>query len=352
MPPVMAQFSRRLDDLKIPLIKANLGLGWSGRAGESAWCKWNDALVILDNNKVSIGTDLGLEHIQGELDHVDGSFDGRDLKVHGGLNIDSINIFGQQITRLTADLDVDRDLARLDKIRAKVLGGALMGHLTTTLESTPKYSVSVEVKEADLQEYAMNLSGHQGFRGLVSGRIELGGLGYDPHTLTGNGTARIVQGELGTLPAAVRFVNVLKLAKDTKTAFDSADVAFKVYNGETTLDPVRLVGNTFSLDGKGTLDVRGEIDLKLRILPGRDSLHVPLISGLTRELSGQIAVVHVLGPAGSPAFKLEPIPGPGEVGKAWKRSRDIKRTGLVGPWRTGLETFKAGLAGRWFGQPE
>ena len=353
MPPVMAQFSRKLDDLQIPLIKANLGIGWSGKAGESAWCRWDDALVILNNNKVSIGTDLGLEHIQGQLDHVAGSFNGRDLDVHGKLNLDSIDVFGQQITRLTANLDVERGLAQLDQIRATVLGGALMGHVTTSLESTPTYSIRVEVKEADLQEYAMTQPGHQGFRGLVSGRIDLGGLGYDPRSIAGGGMARIVQGELGTLPAAVRFINVVKLAKDTKTAFDSAEVAFKVHDGETTLDPVRLVGNAFSLDGKGTLDVRGEIDLKLRVMPGRDSLHVPLLSSLTRELSGQIIKVRVHGPAGSPSFKPEPIPGPGELIKAQKHKQEIKRTGIVGPWRTGLEPrLGAGLVGRWFGPTE
>ena len=333
MPPVMAQFSRRLDDVKIPKIKTNLGLGWSGKVDSPAWCRWDDALIVLDNNKVSIGTDFGLEHIQGQLDHVNGSFDGRDLKVHGLLNIDSINIFGQQIARLTANLDVERNLAQLDQIRAKVLGGALMGHLTTSLEATPTYSVRVEVKEADLKQYAMNLSGHQGFRGLVSGRIDLGGLGYDPRSITGGGTARIVQGELGTLPAAVRFINVVKLAKDTKTAFDSAEVAFTIQDGETKIDPIRLLGNAFSLNGKGTVDVRGEVDLRLRMIPGHDSIHIPLLSDLTRELSGQIAVVHVHGPAGSPSFKLEPIPGPSEIGRAMKRNQDIRKTGPIGPWR-------------------
>ena len=353
MPPVMAQFSRRLKEDKISKIKANLGLGWSGKPGESAWCRWNDARVILVDNQVSMGTDLGLEHIQGELYPVEGAFNGRDLSVQGKLNLDSIAVFGQQVTRLTADLKVEDGFARLEQVGGKVLGGTLDGHVRASLDASPRYSLRMEVKGADLRDYAMNLPGHQGFRGLVSGRIELSGMGYDPHTITGDGSARIVQGELGTLPAAVRFVNVLKLAKDAKTAFDSADVAFKIDNGETTLDPVRLVGNAFSLDGKGTLDVRGELDLKLRILPGRDSLHVPLLSDLTRELSGQILVVRVHGPAGSPTFKPEAIPGPGELIKAQKRKSDIKRTGLIGPFKSGLEPrIRAGLAGRWFGQEE
>ena len=353
MPPVMAQFARRLDDVKIPKIQANLGLGWSGRAGESAWCKWDDARVILVNNKVSIGTDLGLEHIQGQLYPVHGSFNGRDLDVHGKLDLGSVSVFGQQITRLTADLDVQEGLARLDRIAGKVLDGALDGHLRASLDTTPRYSVFVRVRDADLRAYAMNQPGHQKFRGLVTAMIDVSGLGYDPHTITGEGSARIVEGELGTLPVAIRFFNVLKMAKESRTAFDSAEVAFKINNGETMLDPVRLVGNAFTLDGKGKVDVQGEIDMKLRPLPGRDSVHVPLLSVFTREVSGQILAVRVHGPIASPSFKLEPIPGPNEVSKALKRKQDIRRTGLVGPWRTGLESrLGTGLASRWFSSGE
>jgi 4-amino-4-deoxy-L-arabinose transferase-like glycosyltransferase len=354
MPPVMAQFSRKLDDVRIATIKTDLGLGWSGQANESAWCQWKDALVVLNRNKVSIGTDIGLENIQGQLDHVNGSFQhGRDLSIHGKVNLSSLDVFEQQVTDLTADLDVEDNLARLDHIKAKVLQGTLEGQVRASLEASPNYSVRVDVQKADLQAYARNLPGHQEFKGLVDAHVDLSGEGYDPHTITGNGMARIVQGDLGTLPVALRFVNALRRAslsmKETRTAFDKAEVAFRVYNGDTTLKPVRLIGNAFTLDGEGTLDVRGEIDLKLRILPGRDSLQIPVISDFTRGLSGQILVVRVHGPVGSPGVKPEPIPGPFEMGKALKRNREIKQTGLVGPWRTGLENrLRAGAAGRWF----
>src|SRR5262249_18519942 len=75
MPPEMASFARRLDDVRIPKIRTNLGLGWSGKPGESAWCRWEDALVVLDNNRVEVGGELGLEHIQGQLEEVGGGYD-------------------------------------------------------------------------------------------------------------------------------------------------------------------------------------------------------------------------------------------------------------------------------------
>ncbi len=351
MPPVMAQLARRLDDRKLHM-KANLGLGWSGKAGESAWCRWEDARVVLNDNKVDFGTDLALEHIQGELYPLRGRFDGRTVEVHGPLHLASVSIFGQQVTRLKADLDVGDGSAALDNIRGTVLGGALSGGLRASLDVTPRYSLVLAIEEADLHQYAMALTGHQTFKGLLSGMIDVGGIGSDPHTLTGWGKAEVVQGDLGHLPVALRFLNALKLAKDTKVAFDSAEVAFRINNGETAIEPVHFSGNAFSLHGRGTLDVRGDLDLRLRILAGRDAFHVPLFSDLTRELSGQFLQVRVLGPIGSPSFKPEALPSllgkvPHNPRRLTRATRDVVADS---PWRTGLEPrARTGLAARWWG---
>jgi hypothetical protein len=357
MPPVMAQFSRRLDDVRIAEIKTNLGLSWSGRANESARCQWDDALVLLYRNKISIGTDIGLDDINGEIKDVRGSFDGRNLEVHGRLHLASVFLFNQQVSDLTARLEVENGFARLEEIHGKFLGGTIAAQLRASLEASPAYSTRLEIRHADLQDYARTQPGHQGFKGLLDARVELSGEGYEPRTITGTGMARIVQGDLGTLPVALRFFNVLGRAglssrKETKTAFDRAEVAFRTYAGETTLKPVRLVGNAFTLDGDGTLDVRGEIDLLFGIHPLRDSLRIPLLSDLTRGLSDQIVGVRVQGPIASPAIKAEPIPLTGEMLKNYKRNQEIRRTGLVGPWRSGLEErIKAGLSG-WRSMPE
>jgi uncharacterized protein involved in outer membrane biogenesis len=363
MPPVMASNARRLKDDEIQFIKADLGLGWSGKPGDSAWCQWKDALVVLYDNRVSVGTDLNLEHIEGQLDNIKGSFNGRELDVHGRLKIDSVSILNQQITGISANLDINKQgLAELGQIKAKVLEGVLSGHVSTTLDVTPQYSIRLDLQKAQLREYAMNQPGHQSVQGQLTAWIDLSGLGYDPRNITGTGNATIVQGDLGTLPIALRFFNFLRSnflksakesRKDVKTAFDSAELAFSLRDGDARLDPVRLVGNAFSLDGNGKVDVRGDIDVKLKILAGRDGLHIPLFSVFTRELGGQIAVVRVHGPVASPVFNLEFIPATGEFGKALKQSqqnRETKKTGLEGPMRTGPDLkLRQALGNRLFG---
>ena len=43
MPPVMADFARRLDEGKTFRVNGNLKLGWSGKLGEPPLCKWDHA---------------------------------------------------------------------------------------------------------------------------------------------------------------------------------------------------------------------------------------------------------------------------------------------------------------------
>ena len=84
----------------------------------------------------------------------------------------------------------------------------------------------------------------------------------------------------------------------------------------TTFNPIEFFGDAFSLHGRGTLDVQGELDVKLRVLYSRDAWHIPGVSDLIREAEGQFLVIRVTGPAVAPTFKLEFIPGAGEFAKS------------------------------------
>jgi hypothetical protein len=230
---------------------------------------------------------------------VHGVANGESFEVHGVLQLASMSLLGQQIRRLESPLDVVRGAARLDSIRGELLGGKVTGQMSVSLDTTPKYEAAIAVTGADLQQYAMTLSGHQGYRGLVNARIALNGSGSDLRTIQGDGEAHVIDGDLGQLPVFLRLVNVLQLSPATKTAFDSADVVWTVQNGRTDFHPVRLTGKPFSLMGPGTMDVQGDLD---------ERLHIGFLSDLVREASGQLWVVRVRGTPAFPQPKLEPLP--------------------------------------------
>jgi hypothetical protein len=306
MPPVMRDFARRLDDGKPFRINGNLKLDWSGQPGKPARCRWDHVLVVFNDNTIQAG--LPLEHIQGQLENVWGSSDGADLEVHGALALYSVSLLGLQVTRLESPLDVKNGVAGLSSLRGQVLGGEVLGRFEVSLDATPRYTAALSLRGADLQSYARTIPGRQRFRGQVAGELELSGLGNDLRTLQGRGEAHITQGDLGELPAFLALLKILRLSPATKTAFDSADVAYRIENGKTLIDPVRFTGDAFSLKGRGTLDVQGDLDLRLQVLLGRDRFHLFLLSDALREASGQFFLVRVQGTPSFPKFGLEPLP--------------------------------------------
>ncbi len=318
MPPVMADFARRFDEsTPLPLIRGDLKLGWSGTPGEPAWCEWERGLVVFGGNSIDAG--LPLRSLQGQLGELRGRSDGRTLEVHGKLDLDSVHIFGQQVTRLRSPLDVADGRAQLDDLRAALLGGTVTGKVGVALDATPRYTATLAVAEADLAELARSLPGPQGFGGKLSGQLAIEGRGDDLRTLEGRGDFRIADGDLGELPIALRFFKYLQLSPATKTAFDAAEVSAQIRDGRADLDPIRFTGDAVSLNGRGTLDLRGELDLRLRLAYGRDRLRVPLVGPALREATARIFDIRVSGPVSFPRFQSEVLPQASDLFRTFGR---------------------------------
>ncbi len=323
MPPLMAQFARRLNDGQFTL-DGNLRIRWAG-PGEPVRSAWNNVLVVLNDN--SVQAVVPLEHLQGQIDHVEGWSDGVSLAVVGMLHLDSASLLGQQVTKLETPFEVREDHATLSAIDGELLGGRIGGNFKVSLDAVPRYSSRLSLDGADLKLYAATIPGRQSFRGLASGFVEFNGLGTDMHSLQGRGEAHISQAALGELPAYLKLANILKLPASvrSKGAFDTADLFFEIRNGVSDLDPIKFTGNAFSLQGRGTLDVQGALDLRLKVLYGRDRFHLPVLSDALRETSGQFLVIRVQGPPASPKFALEPLPGPVDVLRSIGRRREQKK---------------------------
>ena len=334
MPPLMAQFALRLDDGSTFRARGDLQIGWSGREGEPAWCKWRNVKVVFRDNTVK--TAIPLEHIQGELNNVSGWSNGIALEVQGVLQLESIYFLGQQITKLESPFHVKEGQATLESVQGHFLGGQLLGEepCWVSLDATPRYHAVVSLSGAQLEEYARTISGRQSYRGKIDARIDIGGLGSDVRNLHGHGEAHISQGDLGRLPPMLRLASAvnsplpnMNMAPDararaqTKTAFDSADVAFTIQQGVTTFDKIKFTGNAFSLLGKGKLDTQGYLDLRLSVLWGRDRFHIPLVSDVARRASTPFIIAYVNGTPSNLRFGLVPFPQLSDALRAVNRNR-------------------------------
>jgi AsmA-like C-terminal region len=330
---LMSQFARKLDDGRTFRARGDLQIGWSGEKDAPARCKWENTLVVFNDNTLITG--IPLEHIQGQLDHVRGSSNGLTLEVHGILKLDSVSLLGQQITQLESPFHIQNGTAQLDTVSAKYLGGEILARnpCWIKLDATPRYHAALSLQGAQLEEYARTIPGRQSYRGIVSAQIELNGRGNDVRNLDGRGEAHITQGDLGELPPVLwlakvinSFANLIIATPDRprtpgKTAFDSADVAFTIAHGLTTFDPIKFTGNAFSLQGQGTMDPQGNLDLRLRVLWGRDRFHFPLVSDFTREASTPFLIARVQGTPAYPRPDIEPLPLFTELFKKLVRDR-------------------------------
>lgn len=313
MPPLMAQFAHRLDEGRAFTARGDLRIGWSGVENEPAWCGWDNVHVVLNDNKLNTG--IPLEHIQGELRQVKGWSNGLGVWVEGIMNLESVVILGQQITRVESPFQMKDGVAELVDLRGKFLGGDLWARGRVTLAETPSYWATVSLHNARLEEYARTLGGRREYRGDISARIDCNGLGSDLRTLQGSGEAHITDGDLGELPAYFRPVALVNRTFNPdvprvriKTAFDSVDLAFTITHGLWKLDPVKFTGNAFSLQGSGTLDPQSNVDLRLEPLLGRDRFHLPIVSDLSLAASAPLLRVHVTGTLAHPDFSVEPLP--------------------------------------------
>ncbi|AMV40392.1 AsmA-like C-terminal region-containing protein [Planctomyces sp. SH-PL62] len=323
MPTLMAQFAMRLDDGRPFTARGDLKIGWSGEAGVPAWCQWENTRVFLVDNKLKAG--IPMEHLNGQLKEVWGRSDGQYLEVHGVLDIQSASVAGLQVTRLQGPLVVKDGKARLESLKGSFLGGELYGEGAITLAETPSYSGSAQLSGAQLQEYARSLPGRQAFRGLVNARVGFNGLGTDFRGLQARGEGHVVDGDLGELPFVLKFAKALNPLTlrgrndDGKSMFDAADLEFRIVNGTTHFDKIRLTGSPISLEGDGTRDPFDNIDLTLRVLYGRNRFDVPLLSPMIREASGEFINVNIKGTLAQPRPDLKYVPRLQRIGNRGDR---------------------------------
>ncbi|MGP0070234.1 MAG: AsmA-like C-terminal region-containing protein [Isosphaeraceae bacterium] len=314
MPPLMAAFAKKLDEQRTFTAHGNLKIGWSGLLNETAWCQWDNTLVVLNDNTLKTG--IPLEHIQGQLDHVSGWSNGLGVRVEGIMSLESVVVLGQQFTKIESPFRVHDGVAELVDLRGRFLGGDLWGKGWVSLDATPSYYATMTLHGAQLEEYARTLGGRQAYRGNIEAQLECSGLGSDLRTLQGHGEAHITHGDLGTLPVVFRIASLLNPTRTLsdapkakiKTAFDSADVSFTIAHGLSTLDPIKFTGNAFSLQGRGTLDPQGNLDLRLPVLLGRDRFHIRGLSDLAREAGGQILSVRVTGTLSDLNYDVDVLP--------------------------------------------
>ncbi len=278
--------------------------------------------VDLFLNQASLQAGPKLENIFGRV-RLTGSADGTRYSSRGELALDSLSYKNFQFTQIIGPLWFDNNNVVLGDwgaqsrppgqtsrhVTANLLGGLLNGDCHVKLGAVPHYHLIATLAQADLGQFAQdNLANHQKLKGKILAHVNLQGNG-GPRNLAGSGSIHLSDADVYKLPVMVSLLKIARAKPPDATAFTQSDIAFAIQGEHVTLNQINLNGDAISLSGYGELTLDGQsnpINMQLHTTVGRGD--VPLLSGMLREASQHIMLIHVGGTLDNPTTHAEAFP--------------------------------------------
>jgi hypothetical protein len=299
-------------------LRGKLLLASSGQSASGMSAQWN---VGIEGHQVAVDCGVALENIFGAV-QLWGSFDGQKLVCNGELSVDSMTYKDFQFTQCLGPFWLDNNVVLLgrsaDRQRGASSGRAITGRLyggTVVLDGrvnlgpTPKYSLYATLTAADLARCAQEaIAGRQKLSGLVSAEVDLHGAGRGMHHLGGRGTVRLRDADLFELPVMVALLKPLSGRLPDTTAFNTADVDFRIEGEHIYLNKVHCNGDAVSLRGGGEMGFDRSVQLSFYAVVGRGGAEFPLLDKVVSAVSQQIMQIDVSGTLDNPVTHNRPFP--------------------------------------------
>lgn len=293
-------------------------LAGGSRPGEPITSSWD---LNLDFQQGRVHCGVALTDLGGGISLI-GSFDGSRFDCYGELDLDSVTYKGFQFTQVRGPFWLDdagavfgplADRQRRSQperqISGRLYGGAVLGGCEISFTPTPSYNLNATLAGADLARWAQEaVAGHQQLGGQVWASIALHGQGRGLHNLSGRGNVRLRNADLYELPLMLALLKVLQGRLPDTTAFNTADVVFRIEGEHVYLDPINCQGDAVSLKGMGEMDLDRRIDLTFYALVGRGERSIPLLPELLGGASQQIMQIRVDGTLDDPVPHREVLP--------------------------------------------
>lgn len=225
------------------------------------------------------------------------------VRMTGELELDSLEVYEQEITRIRGPFKVHGTqltvgsqrsfqpvstsaVAVKDLVTGKAYNGDISLDANATLTENPAYRVSLRLSRAQLEEWAKkNGYGRTNIRGSVNGWIDLKGRGDSADNVTGSGQLWISPAALYELPVFIRIFNSMRFTPQDKTAFRYAFANFNVRNQMFIFDQMELIGDSVSLvgDGDGLITFDERVDMRLVSVIPRSQSAIPFVDGLVNN---------------------------------------------------------------------
>ncbi len=299
-------------------VRGKFELASRGEANDPVTSNWG-VNIFVPNGSLDCG--VTLERLSGRV-NLNGAFDGRKLECFGELDLDSANYKDFQLTQVLGPFWIDDAAAyfgfKADRVRgirperqitARLYEGRLLSDVKIQLGADTSYFVHAELAGADLARCAQEaIAGQQQLSGRLSANADFYGAGRGLHNLRGRGSIWLSNANLYELPVMVALLSTLRGKAPTTTAFNTADLNFRIQGEHIYLNNIHCQGDAINLRGTGELNLDRSIKLVFYPSVGRDNSRMPLLDQFLGRASQQIMLIHVDGTLDSPQPRSEVFP--------------------------------------------
>lgn len=304
-------------------LRGKLSLASSGRGPAPLTAQWN---VSIEAHQLAVECGISLENIFGTV-RLWGSFDGQRFVSNGELSVDSMTCKNFQFTECLGPFWLDNSLALFGRdaarqrgtaagrpITAKLYGGTIVLGGRANLGARPKYTVYATLAGADLARCAQEaIAGKQRLSGQVSAQVDLHGTGRGIHHLGGRGSVQLRDANLFELPVVLSLLKTLSGRLPDSTAFNTADVDFRIEGEHVYLNKVNCNGDAVSLRGSGQMGLDRSIELSFYAKLGRGESPLPLFDKVLSAASQQIMQIRIHGTLDNPVTQKAVLPNVDEA---------------------------------------
>jgi len=314
--------------------------------------KWDTQLNCFQAN-VQAGVEL--KNIHGSIRLIGESTE-RDCYSAGELALDSATFQDVQFTNIRGPLWADETQCLIGKwatqqqrlparpLTAQVYDGTISSDIKVTFGNIPRYSATASLYNADLLRVVRErFHGDQNFTGRVAASITLAGHGRSLETMTGRGEVKVTEANIYELPILVGLLKVLRSETPNSTAFNEADVRFRIDGRHIYLDQLNFLGDAVSLLGRGEANFDQSLKLRFHSIVGRNEIRVPLLKGFVNQLGQQTMQMDVDGTLSNPQVHTQALPGINNL--LQQIQTDLDTTGSTTPTREAKRSFP--LLPRW-----
>ena len=275
-----------------------------------------------DMNQAEMFLGIPVENVFGMFELI-GQFDGEQVECRGSVDLDSLTVYGGQITQVRGPVwfdnyqalagglinQVSRSGSASPSITGKMYGGVVRLDAAISSDEQGRFLIQTTLADGSLKQLGEDFApGVEDIEGHTFAALRMQGDASGSHTWRGSGQIHVRDAKIYELPPAARLLKLFQVRRINDVAFDSGDLFFAVNGENIDINRMEFNGDAISIIGNGQMSMEHDLDLNFYSVVGRHQINIPVISDLYRRSSQKFMWINVGGTCQEPKITREVLP--------------------------------------------